>query len=63
MARYVTTSSPVVRGKREAILAKRRDSSLGVMGQWRRMVRAPRMIWQVVPGVVEVHVSEGEVQV
>lgn len=49
-----------VRGKREAILAKRRVSSLVVMGPLRRIVRAPLTTWQFVPAVEEVQVSDEE---
>ena len=50
-------------GKREAILVKKRDSSLEAMGPRRRMVMAPLMTWQFVPGVVEVQVSDKKKQV
>jgi len=50
-------------GKREAILAKRRNSSLEAMGPRRRMVMAPLMTWQFAPEVVEVQVSDKKRQV
>jgi len=49
-------------GKREAILVKKKVSSLRMMGPTRRMVTAPLITWQFAPGLEGAHESEEGMQ-